>query len=775
MTLVLSTLGQLIQTQFGVNELASAVVIGKAIGSLITRKSDASVFLPLEREYGLFVRDIPKYLQSINFDRSGTILGDRQRRIPVENTLEGVKLDSVEGIATFMVLILRHVEAPADIVEYLEDLLRGKFRLVGRARSDEATNDSLPYSLREILQAFVSAVIDADADSPQTNRLRQLAAQVVFAVGNGKFMQSVTRPSQHEQERFLSHLLAPNPSHQQENETFHTLSAGATMIALAAAANGANIRVLCMTHDKGTVVLSESDSMSHRSFGRRLEVILWLVQPPPEVAEQLRAISHRDDFEPRTTFSGMLPILGGIAEVSSIVSQQIECECSHDEILEFWVKGLSAGGSCTWNSRVEIRESRPTLVCFIEERSLLTECEMPASLLRLASRHFKAPRNDILHKLAEKAASILHATLQYSIYDGVGTERLDLALDFIIIAFFVGCMGRLASNTSARLRAYAWTADVGQFRGFAEAAVSQGLTINRIVLVAARIWGGLTPSFSPEVGNGQMLMGIACPRTTILLNILSRPEEIALYGFDKGLFTLNQGSIPLIPRDQYSGLVFAGTPRFRKPVQNLDAGCQIPAEEPVEQRLIFTLEPATGENGILAVLLCAWQYGDVVLEFNPYHALRGLAGRRSISKPNTTPELVSINPKGTRFNLSHMGDRELLSLSNSFIVRNGIMLIRAGSRVDLQIVAAGNHAGPHTLMITTEDDAAYIRNAQQIQDSVPKICTLYTGDDNMDIKDGMVIIFCRDDLPPHLGETITSFEEPWLVMTEETPPTEVPN
>ena len=207
MTLVPSTLGQLIQTQLGVNELASAVVVGKAVGSLITRKSDASFFLPLQREYGLFVRDIPKYLQSITFDRSGTILGDRQRRIPVENTLEGVKLDSVEGIATFMVLILRHVESPADIVDYLEDMLKGEFRLVGRARSDEASKDSLSYSIRQILQAFVSAVIDANADFPQTNRLRQLTAQIVFAVGNAKFFQSVTKPlSDAIQERSIEEL-----------------------------------------------------------------------------------------------------------------------------------------------------------------------------------------------------------------------------------------------------------------------------------------------------------------------------------------------------------------------------------------------------------------------------------------------------------------------------------------------------------------------------------------------------------------------------------------
>ncbi|PMD32175.1 hypothetical protein L207DRAFT_572434 [Hyaloscypha variabilis F] len=212
MTLVPSTLGQLIQTQLGVNELASAVVVGKAVGSLITRQSDASFFLPLQRKYGLFVRDIPKYLQSITFDRSGTILGDRQRRIPVENTLEGVKLDSVEGIATFMVLILRHVESPADIVDYLEDMLKGEFRLVGRARSDEASKDTVTARTRALLIPF--------ARTSSWPRAREQAASY---------------PSQ-----------------------------GAAMIALAAAANGARIRVLCMTHDKGTVVLPESDDRSHR-------------------------------------------------------------------------------------------------------------------------------------------------------------------------------------------------------------------------------------------------------------------------------------------------------------------------------------------------------------------------------------------------------------------------------------------------------------------------------------------------------------------------------
>ena len=88
------------------------------------------------------------------------------------------------------------------------------------------------------------------------------------------------------------------------------------MIALAAAANGINIKIQCTTEDTNgrpkTVTLSDA-KYGHSSCHSYLEVHLWLVQPLPLVADRLRSVVSREDFEPRTVFSGMLPIFGGAA------------------------------------------------------------------------------------------------------------------------------------------------------------------------------------------------------------------------------------------------------------------------------------------------------------------------------------------------------------------------------------------------------------------------------------------------------------------------------
>lgn len=53
MTLVFAGLGDLIQTQFGVNEIAYAVTIGKFVSSVFSRKADAGIFGPLTKHYDL--------------------------------------------------------------------------------------------------------------------------------------------------------------------------------------------------------------------------------------------------------------------------------------------------------------------------------------------------------------------------------------------------------------------------------------------------------------------------------------------------------------------------------------------------------------------------------------------------------------------------------------------------------------------------------------------------------------------------------------------------
>lgn len=76
MTLVFagSGLGHLVQRSFGVNEISSMITVGKAIGSVITRRSESSIFVPLASQFHIRITEIPDWLQIIDFSRSGTII-----------------------------------------------------------------------------------------------------------------------------------------------------------------------------------------------------------------------------------------------------------------------------------------------------------------------------------------------------------------------------------------------------------------------------------------------------------------------------------------------------------------------------------------------------------------------------------------------------------------------------------------------------------------------------------------------------------------------------
>lgn len=327
MTLVFGhDLGRLVQSQFGINELASAIAVGKASGSLLARKSDASVFTPLASELGLLVRPIPKYLEGFTFDRSGTVYGANQRRIKAPNVLEGVTLASVEGIATLLVLVLRHVDAPGDLTDQVEAMLKGASWIVGcQPRDPQNSQAALPYPLRSILRSFVVSVTDADADSEAMNQFRLWMNNLVSAVGSGEFVNSKANLSQHEQDRFLQSFLG-DPKNRMakggECSDFDTFSARAAMVALACAANGAAIQIRCVT-PKAQVVRITNHTAETRASGGLFTFTLWLITPPPTIAETLRNYEKRFGREPSWTTTGPLPIFGGQLEIAKLVASQV--------------------------------------------------------------------------------------------------------------------------------------------------------------------------------------------------------------------------------------------------------------------------------------------------------------------------------------------------------------------------------------------------------------------------------------------------------------------
>ncbi|CAJ2502551.1 Uu.00g099450.m01.CDS01 [Anthostomella pinea] len=365
------------------------------------------------------------------------------------------------------------------------------------------------------------------------------------------------------------------------------------MVALACAANGANMMVRCMKGEsEPTIIAKPADSS--RAVGGIFVCTLWLVEPPPSISQTLRSFQTREDLESLPDLTGPVPLFGGQIEIAKSVSAQLGVDWDGEYQVALREAALRSGHSCA-------------------------------------------------------------------------------------------CVPKV----------------------LAEIMVSQGLSSNRVLLTAARIWRGLPPNFTPHIPSDNNLVGIVCPQVTILLNVLFEPTNVAQHGLKGGLFSLYRGSIPIIPRDQLSGFVFAGEPTFRKPIRDLDALQQIPQEDDLKEHLIFTMEPEKTEAGVTAAIICGWIYGDPMFEINPFNLLAGLVSERHLEyMSSTTGTLVK------EVDVRHMGSRELLSCTGGFKVRNGNIIVRAGSRTDLQVLAAGCHFGLRIVMVVDEKDAALIRNVQ---------------------------------------------------------------
>ena len=208
MTVVTSTANQLLGVQFGVNEIASAITIGSHIGSLFTRTHDAKIYGFLANHYGLFVRSLPPHLETVDFNRAGTVLKADQRRMTLENTFGAVDITSLEGLATFLVLILRFVETKADTLRYIKQLLKGGFALVhgGRLADSRGEKMSLPFS-KKPLESHINGVLDADRGSAKYVYCVKWMAELYTIVGPGDDLKKASQYSHSDFRRFIEVLL----------------------------------------------------------------------------------------------------------------------------------------------------------------------------------------------------------------------------------------------------------------------------------------------------------------------------------------------------------------------------------------------------------------------------------------------------------------------------------------------------------------------------------------------------------------------------------------
>ncbi|CZR69424.1 uncharacterized protein PAC_19324 [Phialocephala subalpina] len=712
MTLVFTDLGQLIQTQFGVNEIASMLTIGKAIGSVVTRQSDASIFQPLAAQYNLRISRLPSWLRDVSLDREGTILGDRQRRVQVQSAMACVDINSIEGLATFLILILRYVESAADIVEDVENLLRGDYEIVSggdlkdfKVVDGNIEKESLPFSLRNVLRSFVNGVIDADATSNQRNVCMTLMTELAGLVGSAKFTHSPMGYVKMEHQKVLVHVFnSGEASTSSSMEILNSLSAGAAMIGLAAAANGANVVVEVIKNDHVTILKPKNRPAKYERETPRI-IRLWLSQPPSTILKNLSpdGLNAWDKINKGGSELLPLPIYGGMLEISSHVAKNFSCGHSTEVDLALWKVAVLTGQQATW---VSMGGPDKKLAFALTNEYLHSHIEIPASLTRLADHHYRVPRGDRRHDLARKAASVLHEVLRYTDYSDFNPVQFNASVDLINVALMVGFLQSFIGNVTSRMMAYAWTVDCDRTLGLVEKCTDTGINLLQIITQASRIWGGITSRYlelsrsTSRDGNGDasMVLGIICPQIIFVSNILLDPKAVAENAITEGLLSWCEGSSPMLPRELNSGFIMAGHPSYRKPSLTINANESIPEDEDQGEEdfdpLIFSIEPCSTSMGSLGMVLCAWHLGDLMMVLDPGVVLTNLLRRRSMT---VGPE---TQPRQATHRIIHMSPKFLQWLECGFVIQNGAAVIDARGKSDWQVIAAGVVAAPRVVFLS---------------------------------------------------------------------------
>ena len=696
MTLVYSGLGHLIQSQFGINEITSALAVGKVVGSLFTRKTDAAIFEPLCLQYGIRVKALPLWLRGVSFDRSGTILGENQRKIPAKNTMKDTSIDTIEGLATFLVLILRYVESPENIIDYLESLLKGKFNAIfgGDLSSTfgRKPQSTLPFSLRNVLRSFISSVLDADADSPQHTQSLRFMNFLSKVVGSSRFLNSSTRYSQYYHYMLLGELLGIEKN---GHCIWHTFSAGSAMIALAALANGAEVQVECFTDDGGRVIVPPE---TFRNTNRAsFKVVLWLTEPPFEIAHGPGmgvGVGGEPPDSHRKNISKKLPVYGGVAEISCILARQLGCSNTPEEVLALWTRGTEVGQTASWACKPV--EPNQSLHFYLTDTFL--ETQIAAQIAPLADSFYSASRTDRRHSLARKAACIFHEIYRYGDYSNLDNVYFKSSMELIFVSMAVGCLRSLTRGPLNRISSFSWTLDCENddgddgIRSLCQRLVTTGVPLSEFLWTAACIWGGSSSSTHNQIRVHERVMGIICPQLTILFNVLHNPKEIADFGVAKGLMSLYEGSVPMLPRDPDTGYILAGNANIGSPPQRINRSrARMPGEPKAD--LLLSLEPYL-QGGSLCALICGWHGGEVALQLDPLNVLHNLL------LPNTVLDQDILNFDTSR--LIKISGLDLLSIGSFSVEQSDVGILYTQGKAEWKVAAAGSIQPGFAIMVKKE-------------------------------------------------------------------------
>jgi hypothetical protein len=354
---------------FGLNEISSAITIGKFIGSQFTHGQEAQLFDVLESSFGVRVRPLPVWLEDVQLGRRNTVLGQCMRRIEDVPVLDGLHTGQLKGLANFIVLCLRYADlSKSDMVSIMESILRGELGNIVVPGS--LGQEALPYSMKSLLRRFVEACLDADADTRQARDAKQSMADLLIIIGGDWLKGRNTARDWAAIITVLSALLGSvnhgrgvdasrmeaagryRQSSEPRPHVHNTLNISAAYVALAAAANGADVAVECIS-SRGTTHLPLKPH-EYQPTALSFVVRLWIKQPPEHILP-LFNIPLTSDGE--VNVGGSFVVFGGAREVSTALAKALKYEpqnlqqSSYEGLASrLWDEGRKISDRCAWET-----------------------------------------------------------------------------------------------------------------------------------------------------------------------------------------------------------------------------------------------------------------------------------------------------------------------------------------------------------------------------------------------------------------------------------------
>ena len=650
MELSISNVGALSSIQWGINEVASSLFVAKHVGTLLSRKTDSNFFNVLEQDFHVKVRKVPTWIQNFVFPRRFSIRAQDFRQIDGDVCIDDVRIEQLQGFATLLVLCCRYALEDRGLEKMIEAMLLGG---LGGVEEGKLVENGLPFTSKSLIMQFIRATVDSDKKSTQAQMACELMSHLLKQIDSPWKAETFRNRNRNKQylrlTQFVSVLLGgasveeeldkqmvkhflgrsdevtPRTRSTSGHRVFDTMSSDVAFVALAAAANGADVCVQCLCDTTEFFVPTDKR-------GAEFLVRFWLRQPPEHVSKMLRISEDTEtatDMEARDDHMPSIPptVFGGHLEVARITAHMFSLDPSNEaDLLALWQKGFTKGiktplkviSTVSSSSTVQenpiftIQPSKKRIKPSVESLSMLIQTNRPE-----------------LRDFAREIGAIVDDVYMLTEYDMAHFPALQL----VAIAITTGILERTTRANSGDLNAYAVNAAAlepgGDLDTFLPRLVRRGLPASQIVWTAATLWGGASQASQGHTPVTDGLLGVVAPHCNIVLDVIRDPLHFVQKGIDSNLLYMCRGSLPTIARSPVSGFITADKERHlhRANVQKSDVNNIVRESDAPNGDITIALEPDVNSNESFRSVFCCWYFGQLAFEVAPHDVFRSILMR----------------------------------------------------------------------------------------------------------------------------------------------------